>query len=106
MHQYASACRRLRSVKLAVAAIIAGPPSQCLSRREEATCVRGLTDAIRYGFSGFACRRWAAPAGHSDQLERAEAGMPGLADDDVIVDIDAKRLGDLDHGFRHIDIGA
>ena len=32
--------------------------------------------------------------------------MPALADDDVIVHGDAERLGDVDDGFRHLDVRA
>src|ERR1035437_7689570 len=39
-----------------------------------------------------------------DQLQPLQAGMPVLADDDVIVDGDAERSGDIDDRPGHLDI--
>lgn len=41
----------------------------------------------------------------SDQLHALQAGMAVPADDDVVVDGDAERAGDLDHRLRHLDVG-
>ncbi len=39
------------------------------------------------------------------QFHALQAGMPVLADDDVIMHGDAERLGDVDDRFRHLDVG-
>lgn len=41
----------------------------------------------------------------SHQPHALEAAMPVLADDDVIMHGDPERLGDVDDGFRHLDVG-
>jgi hypothetical protein len=41
-----------------------------------------------------------------DQLQPLQAGVPVLADDDVVVDGDAERLRHLDDRLRHLDVGA
>lgn len=40
------------------------------------------------------------------QLQCLEAGMAVLADDDVVVHLDAQGLGHVDDALRHLDIGA
>ncbi len=42
----------------------------------------------------------------SDQSQTLEAGMPVLADDDVVVDGDAERLCRLHDRAGHVDVGA
>jgi hypothetical protein len=42
----------------------------------------------------------------SNQLQRLEAGVAVLADDDVVVNRDAKRACDFDDRLRHLDVGA
>lgn len=42
----------------------------------------------------------------SDQSQTLKAGMPVLADDDVVVDCDAKRLCRLHDRPGHVDVGA
>ena len=39
------------------------------------------------------------------QFHALEAGMPVLADDDVVMHGDPERLGDVDDRFRHLDVG-
>jgi hypothetical protein len=41
----------------------------------------------------------------SNQLHPVQAGMPVLADDDVVVHGDPKRFGNLDDRFGHLDVG-
>ena len=42
----------------------------------------------------------------SHQLERLEARMPVLADNEMVVHGDAERARDLDNRLRHLDVGA
>lgn len=42
----------------------------------------------------------------SDQLQSLEARMAVAADDDVVVDGDAERGGDVDDRLGHLDVGA
>src|SRR5438874_10823399 len=42
----------------------------------------------------------------SNQLQRLEARMAVLADDDVVVHRNAERARHLDDGLRHLDVGA
>ena len=42
----------------------------------------------------------------SNQLQPLEAGVALAADDDVVVDGDAERLGGIDDLLRHVDVGA
>lgn len=42
----------------------------------------------------------------SDEAQALQAGMAVLADDDVIMDRDAERLGGVYDHLRHVDIGA
>lgn len=39
------------------------------------------------------------------QFHALQAGMPVLADNDVIMHGDAERLGDVYDRFRHLDVG-
>lgn len=41
----------------------------------------------------------------SDQLQALEACVALAADDDVVVDLDAERAGDVDDLARHLDVG-
>jgi hypothetical protein len=41
-----------------------------------------------------------------NQLQRLQAGMPVLADDDVVVHGDAERSGHVDDGLGHLDVRA
>jgi hypothetical protein len=42
----------------------------------------------------------------SNQLQRLQARMAVLADDDVVVHGDAEGPGHVDDGLRHLDVGA
>ena len=44
-------------------------------------------------------------AARLNQFHALEAGMPVLADDDVVMHGDPERLGDVDDRFRHLDVG-
>jgi hypothetical protein len=47
-----------------------------------------------------------APSRPLDQLQSLEAGMTALADDQMIMHGNAKRFGDVDDRFCHLDVGA
>jgi len=57
-----------------------------------------MTDRYLRSSEGSAIRRL-------DQPHPPHAGMAMLADNDVIVNGNPERLGDLNDGFRHLDIG-
>jgi len=48
----------------------------------------------------------AIAAGHSNQLQPLQTGVPFLADDDVVVHGDAERGRHGDDLLRHLDVGA
>lgn len=58
-------------------------------------------------FARFAARSTLTPKRRRrlDQLHSPQARMPVLADDDVIVHGNAQRLGDVDDGLGHLDVG-
>ena len=58
-------------------------------------------------FARFAVRSALAPkrGRRLDQLQSLQTGVTLFADDDVVVHGDAERLGDVDDGLGHLDVG-